>query len=290
MSSDVEAYHALLNGLVGDDDPLVILERTPASIGAAIAGVDPALLRRQPAPGKWSVGDIVAHLADAELVFGHRLRLMMTSNGTPLQAFDPDRFAATFNYGMSDVQTSLELFASARRGNLRWLRTVPESLYDNTGTHDEWGSVSVRSMVRLEAGHDLNHLSQITRIVESPEPRRPFRPQPQKPEIAASIVDQVDLRVGTIVGLEDIPGAARLVKLRVDFGADQRTVIAGLKDERHDPRGLIGRQALFYYNLPRKSIRGHVSEAMLCDAGYADGILPALLQPEWLVPNGTQAG
>ena len=69
-----------------------------------------------------------------------------------------------------------------------------------------------------------------------------------------------------------------------------RTVIAGIRGERSDPGVLVGRQALFYYNLPHRKIRGHVSEAMLCDVGHADGIIPALLEPEWPVPNGTRAG
>jgi tRNA-binding protein len=80
------------------------------------------------------------------------------------------------------------------------------------------------------------------------------------------------------------------MKLTVDFGDETRTVVAGIRQERSDPRVLIGRQALFYYNLPKKKIRGHLSEAMLCDVGYADGILPALLEPERPVPNGTRAG
>ena len=104
------------------------------------------------------------------------------------------------------------------------------------------------------------------------------------------IADNVDLRIGTIVDLAPIPGADRLMKLTVDFGTDKRTVVAGIREERRDPRVLVGRQALFYYNLPKKMIRGHLSEAMLCDVGHADGIQPALLEPEWTVPAGTRAG
>ena len=98
------------------------------------------------------------------------------------------------------------------------------------------------------------------------------------------------MRIGTILEVVPIENADRLMNLTVDFGSEQRTVVAGIRGERADPRVLVGRQALFYYNVPRRTIRGHVSEAMLCDVGHADGILPALLEPEWPVPNGTRAG
>lgn len=117
-----------------------------------------------------------------------------------------------------------------------------------------------------------------------------FEPAGQKAEIAMDVVDSVDLRIGTIVDVVPIPGANRLVTLIVDFGRDTRTVVAGIREERDDPRVLVGRQALFYYNVPSRTIRGQVSEAMLCDVGHADGIKPALLAPEWRVPNGTRAG
>lgn len=80
------------------------------------------------------------------------------------------------------------------------------------------------------------------------------------------------------------------MRLTVDFGADVRTVVAGIRQERTHPEALVGQQALFYYNLEPRTMRGVTSQAMLCDVGYADGIRPALLQPEWPVPNGTRAG
>ncbi len=122
------------------------------------------------------------------------------------------------------------------------------------------------------------------------ESERAFTPRPQKPEVSQEAAEAIDLRIGTIVGVAEVANADRLVKLTVDFGRETRTVIAGIRQERPDVHVLVGRQALFYYNLPKKNIRGHLSEAMLCDVGFADGILPALLQPERPVPNGTRAG
>ena len=290
MSVDVQKYCTMLRDLVGDDDPIVILSQTPTRIRNLIALADAQALSHKPDPAKWSIAQIVAHLADSELVFGYRLRTIFAVDGAGLQAFDPDRWASRFDYGSCDARESAELFRALRAGTLRMLRRVDPALLDNTGTHEEWGSETARSLVRLEAGHDRNHTAQIERILSDVGAAPAFVPSEPRPEIPLDAVDTVDLRVGTIIEIAEVAGANRLMKLTVDFGTVRRTVIAGIREERGDPQALIGRQALFYYNLPRKNIRGQVSEAMLCDVGYADGILPALLQPEWPVPNGTRAG
>jgi tRNA-binding protein len=289
-SSDIHAYLTTLKDLVGDEEPIAILEQTPSLIKSLLTGVDANALSTRPSPGKWSIGEIVAHLADSELVFGFRLRLMLTVNGTHLQAFDPDAWASTFAYGAWDAHTSAELFGAFRLGNLRILRHVARPLLENAGRHEEWGTETARGLVRLEAGHDKNHVAQIQSILDGIGATPTFTPSPQKPEIPIDVIDTLDLRVGTIVDIAEVPNVDRLMRLTVDFGTDTRSVIAGIRAERADPRVLVGRQALFYYNLPSKKIRGHVSEAMLCDVGYADGIVPALLEPEWPVPNGTRAG
>ena len=113
---------------------------------------------------------------------------------------------------------------------------------------------------------------------------------PVKPTITVADLDKVDVRVGTIESVADVPGADELVQLLVDFGDHKRTVVAGLKKERSDPGEIAGRQALFVVNLEPRRIRGVRSEAMLFDIGYADGILPRLAVPESPVPNGTRAG
>ena len=290
MDTNARAYCSALRDLVGDEDPFVVLSNTPARIHTLIAGANAAMLSCQPAPGKWSIGEIIAHLADSELVFAYRLRTIFTVNGARLQAFDPDVWAATFDYMSLDVRTSAQLFAALRTGTLQMLRRINAVRMEHTGTHEEWGTETARGLVRLEAGHDKNHLAQIERIVAAAGSESTFVPTQQKPEIALDHAETVDLRVGTIVDIAEVPKTDRLMKLTVDFGTDTRTVLAGLRDERTDARVLVGRQALFYYNLPRKKIRGHLSEAMLCDVGYADGLVPALLQPEWPVPNGTRAG
>ncbi len=115
-------------------------------------------------------------------------------------------------------------------------------------------------------------------------------PAPVKPSISAEDLDKVDIRVGTIVQVQDVPGSDRLVKLTVDLGDHRRQVVAGLKQEREDPREVEGRQALFVVNLEPRRIRGEVSEAMLFDVGYPDGMVPVLAVPERPVPNGSRLG
>jgi methionine--tRNA ligase beta chain len=113
---------------------------------------------------------------------------------------------------------------------------------------------------------------------------------PVKQTVALDVLEQLDIRVGTINAVEDVRGSDRLVKLTVDFGSFQRTILAGLKQERENPREIEGRQALFVVNLAPKKMMGESSEGMLFDIGYGDGILPALAVPEREVPNGSRAG
>ena len=117
-----------------------------------------------------------------------------------------------------------------------------------------------------------------------------MEPAAIKPTVTQAALDALDIRVGTIVRVEDVPKAAKLVRLIVDFGDHQRQIIAGLKQERADPRELESRQALFVVNLEPRTIRGEQSQGMLFDIGYADGITPCLATPERPVPNGVRAG
>jgi tRNA-binding protein len=105
-----------------------------------------------------------------------------------------------------------------------------------------------------------------------------------------SALEALDIRVGTIVSVHEVPKSAKLVRLVVSFGDHQRTVLAGIKQERPDPREIEGRQALFVVNLEPRKMAGEVSEAMLFDLGFADGITPVLAVPEGPVPDGTRAG
>ena len=117
-----------------------------------------------------------------------------------------------------------------------------------------------------------------------------FNPAPIKPAISLADLDRIDIRVGTILSAEDVTGSDKLLKLTVDFGDHRRSILAGMKQERENPREIEGRQALFVVNLDPKKMLGELSEGMLFDIGYADGVVPALAVPETKVPNGTRAG
>ncbi len=117
-----------------------------------------------------------------------------------------------------------------------------------------------------------------------------FRQAPVKPEISLANLDAIDIRVGTIVEVTDVPASDKLMRLTVDFGDHTRAILAGIKQERKEPRELEGRQALFVVNVPPRPMGGQLSEGMLFDIGYADGIIPVLATPEKQVPNGSRAG
>ena len=117
-----------------------------------------------------------------------------------------------------------------------------------------------------------------------------FTPAPVKSLIDITALDAVDIRVGTIQAVVDVPRSRKLVKLTVDFGGFSRQILAGLKTERADVREIEGRQALFVVNLAPREMAGETSEGMLFDIGYADGLTPVLAMPERPVPSGARAG
>lgn len=117
-----------------------------------------------------------------------------------------------------------------------------------------------------------------------------FTPAPIKPSISFADLDRIDIRVGTIVSVEEVAASDKLAKLIVDFGGERRSILAGMKQERENPREIEGKQALFVVNVEPKTMMGQISEGMLFDIGYADGIVPALAIPERPVPNGSRLG
>lgn len=113
---------------------------------------------------------------------------------------------------------------------------------------------------------------------------------PVKPPVSPELLEQLDIRVGTIEAVADVAGSDKLVELRVNFGNQRRTVLVGMKKERANPKEVEGKQALFVVNLKPRTMAGRVSEGMLFDIGYADGLRPVLAVPEAPVPDGTRAG
>ena len=117
-----------------------------------------------------------------------------------------------------------------------------------------------------------------------------MKPAQVKPLISPDLLNQIDIRVGTILTVTDVPNSEKLVALEVSFGDHRRTILAGMKRERANPREVEGKQALFVVNLAPRKMAGMVSEGMVFDIGYSDGITPVLATPETPVPDGTRAG
>lgn len=117
-----------------------------------------------------------------------------------------------------------------------------------------------------------------------------MNPAPVKPMVPFSTLDALDIRIGTITAVEEVPQSSKLMRLVVSFGDHNRSILAGIKKERPNPGELQGRQALFVVNLEPRRMAGELSEGMLFDIGYADGVTPVLAIPESAVPDGTRAG
>lgn len=166
---EAQAYTSAIVGLLGDRNPVAVLKETLTALPAAIAGLSDADSARPEAPGKWSIRHVARHLADADLVWAWRLRLVLAQDRPTLTGYDQDLWAAKLHYDEWPVAESLEAFGVIRRMNLRLIdRATPADLA-RVGVHSERGDESVSHMMRLYAGHDLLHLNQIARIRRSVE-------------------------------------------------------------------------------------------------------------------------
>jgi uncharacterized damage-inducible protein DinB len=164
MQETPQQYIQRILGYIDGKDPLRVQRETPKKLQTQIKPLSKKQLTQRPEPGKWSIAEILAHLADAELVGGWRMRLISGSNGVPLQPFDQDVWAETFAYSRRDPAASLETFRVLRESNLAMLKALPKNLWENYGMHQERGKETLAHIVRMFAGHDLNHLAQIESI------------------------------------------------------------------------------------------------------------------------------
>jgi hypothetical protein len=165
--ADTAAYVAGLLHLLGDDDPVTVLRQTPAALHRFLDTVPAEIAARPEAPGKWSIREVVQHLADSELVGGFRLRMVMAHDRPPLMGYDQDLWASRLRYRDVEVSDALEQFTVLRRANMRiWEHLSPADLV-RVGVHGERGEESLEHMRRLYAAHDLLHLQQLERILAS---------------------------------------------------------------------------------------------------------------------------
>lgn len=166
MAETMQQYKKRVLGYLGKQNPLKVMQGTAGKLERAIRGVPRRKLRQRPAPGKWSVAEIVAHLSEIEIVISYRLRNVLASNRAPIQAMNEQRWAASGNYRGRDPRQSIQLFRTLRASNLALLKSQPRKKWKHYGRHEERGRETIADQVRLYAGHDLNHLRQIRRILK----------------------------------------------------------------------------------------------------------------------------
>ena len=138
-----------------------VLQATPRRLARLVKGVSRKRLSRRPAPDKWSVTEILAHLADSEMVYGYRIRIILEAGAPPLQATDQDIWARFSDYASHDPALSLEAIRVGRERLVRLLKSLPRGSWDLYGVHSERGKETVTRVAQMLAGHDLNHMAQI---------------------------------------------------------------------------------------------------------------------------------
>jgi hypothetical protein len=161
MAEGPDQYTARILGHLQGRDPLRLMASAADVLAGLIQGLPDATLNQRPAPGKWSIREIVAHLADDELVGAYRIRLILSNPGTPIQAFDQDVWAVTGRYQEMAMSTALELFRVLRAANLALFSKLTTAEWAAAGIHAERGRESIRDIARYYAGHDLTHFAQI---------------------------------------------------------------------------------------------------------------------------------
>ena len=166
MQETAEQYIGRILGYVQGQDAVKVQRASAAKLKKLTAGLSPSQLKWRPEPTKWSIAEIIAHLADAEIVVSWRMRSVIGENGITIQPFDQDQWASAFDYRNRDARRSVELFRVLRENNLAMLKEIAPEVWDNYGMHLERGKESIAHLTRMFAGHDTNHFLQIEGIVK----------------------------------------------------------------------------------------------------------------------------
>ena len=165
MQETADQYRQRMFTYLDGRDPVKMQAAAPARLAKLVAGVSPAKARKRPVPEKWSIAEIVAHLADTELVGGYRIRAILGAPGGPIIGFDQDAWVTALHYDKRSLSKSLEQYRVLREANLALLKNLTPEQLKHHGIHSERGVESVETMVRMYAGHDLNHFQQIELIL-----------------------------------------------------------------------------------------------------------------------------
>jgi uncharacterized damage-inducible protein DinB len=164
MAESVQQYMARILDNLGDRDPLDVLRQTAFQMDAVLGRLDETAASWRPAPGKWSIREIVAHLADCELVLGARLRWAAAQPGSGLAAFDQDKWAATARYREIPAAVSAAAFRALREWNLNFVDRLNAEERNGYAIHEERGRQTLADILSLSAGHDINHLKQMEQL------------------------------------------------------------------------------------------------------------------------------
>ena len=165
MKETVQQYVQRIQSKIAGQDPVKVQGATAKKLERLIKGATPAKLRKRPTPEKWSAAEILAHLADAEIVASWRLRSILGAPGTPIQAYDQEAWLAAGQYGKRDARKSLEQFRVLRDANLALYKSLTPQQWKHHGIHAERGEESIERLASMMAGHDLNHLEQVAAIL-----------------------------------------------------------------------------------------------------------------------------
>lgn len=160
-----DVYRARILSFVEGKDPLAIQRQTPAALTQLITGISESKLYQRPDPEKWSIGEVLAHFADAEIVNSWRYRQMIEHSGCSLAPYNQDLWNTLGDYRSRPPSDSLTIFRLVRESNIRMFDRLTPEQWENHGMHTERGRMTVRELVQLIAGHDLNHLEQIRKIL-----------------------------------------------------------------------------------------------------------------------------
>lgn len=168
MSETFAQYAQRIKGYLGGKDPLQSMQDSAAELTTLLQNLPEQVWQKSPAPGKWSIGEIIAHLCDTDLAAGYRFRAIAGGeDGVPIIGYDQDRWAEAGNYRAANIKDSLKSFRAMREMNLRFLHGLPENAWAKYGMHSERGRETLHDLAVMVAGHDLNHIAQIKKILSS---------------------------------------------------------------------------------------------------------------------------
>jgi hypothetical protein len=165
MPETASQYRQRMFSLLKGGDPVKLMAAAPGRLAKLLKDVTTTEARKRPAPGKWSIGEIVSHIADTELVGGYRIRAILGAPGTPIIGFDQDGWVTALHYNKRSLGKALDQYSVLRDANIALYKTLTPEQWKHHGIHNERGEETVETIARMFAGHDINHFQQIDQIL-----------------------------------------------------------------------------------------------------------------------------